>query len=88
MTPDPDQVVRVPEPAFQNLPDFPYKPRYSYYNGLRYAFIDEESSSVLHDGKAIPLTEINPGTEIQWETFLCLQLALTLPVGLIIDDNH
>jgi len=69
---DPSQVVRVSEDAFQNLPDFSYKPRYSYYNGLRYAFIDEESPSVLHDGKTIPLTEVKPGTEIHWETFLCL----------------
>lgn len=69
---NPAQVVRVPEEAFRNLPNFPYKPRYGHYNGLRYAFIDEVSPGVLHDGRVLSLTEVKPGTHVQWETFLCL----------------
>jgi len=36
------QVLRTPEERFQNLPDFPYLPRYTELSsGLRVAFIDE-----------------------------------------------
>jgi hypothetical protein len=70
---DPSKVVRVSEQAFRNIPNFPYKPRFGHYQGLRYAFIDEESACVLHDGRAAPLTDLPSGKEVHWETFLCLQ---------------
>jgi hypothetical protein len=70
----PSQVFRTPDSRFEGIPDFPYAPRYDYFHGLRYAFIDE-SSGVLHNGKELSpseLTNVSQG-DIQWETYLCLQ---------------
>jgi len=34
-------VLRTPDSRFQNLPGFPYQPRYFEYNGLRVHYLDE-----------------------------------------------
>jgi len=34
-------VIRTPDHCFQNLPDFPFKPRYLEINGMRIHYIDE-----------------------------------------------
>jgi hypothetical protein len=67
------------EEAFSNLPNFAYKPRYGHFQTLRYAFIDEESSFVFHNGQRIALNDVKPGTDIQWETYLCLQCVSMVP---------
>lgn len=34
-------VIRTPDQCFENLPDFPFKPRYLDVNGLRIHYVDE-----------------------------------------------
>ncbi|KZS89682.1 alpha/beta-hydrolase [Sistotremastrum niveocremeum HHB9708] len=72
LTIDPSRVYRTPDSAFQDLPGFPYVPRYEYYHGLRYALIDETSPYVFHDGRQIPIEQFQgAGKEVHWETYLC-----------------
>lgn len=54
--------VRTPDERFQNLPDFPYEPKYIQYGCLRMAYIDEWSSE-----KGIP-----ESSEAETETFLLI----------------
>ena len=70
----PSRVVRLPDHRFEDLPDFPYIPRYEFLHDLRYAFIDE-TSGVYFNGRELSSAEARdiPVGEIQWETYLCLQ---------------
>ena len=70
----PSRVVRTPDEAFKDLPNFNYLPRYDHYGNLRYAFIEEESPAVFHDGKTINVSEISgKDIAIHWETYVCFQ---------------
>ncbi|RUP20309.1 hypothetical protein BC936DRAFT_139254 [Jimgerdemannia flammicorona] len=53
-------VLRTPESRLDNLPDFPYQPRYVNYGDIRVAYIDEQS------------TLRSAGGSEQTEVFLCL----------------
>jgi len=40
-------VIRTPEERFENLPDYPYKPKYVEINGMRVHYVDEGSGEVV-----------------------------------------
>src|SRR5260370_17514376 len=40
-------VIRTPEERFQNLPDFPYQPRYVEINGVRIHYVDEGQVEII-----------------------------------------
>lgn len=40
-------VFRTPDERFENLPDFPWEPKYTEYDGLRVAYIDEGEGPVV-----------------------------------------
>lgn len=40
-------VYRTPDERFENLPDFPWEPKYTEYDGLRVAYIDEGEGPVV-----------------------------------------
>ncbi|KIW97591.1 uncharacterized protein Z519_01175 [Cladophialophora bantiana CBS 173.52] len=56
--------VRTPDDRFQDLPDFPYEPKYIQYGNLRMAYIDERSSETAKT--------TNTQRETPTETFLLL----------------
>ena len=40
-------IIRTPEERFQNLPDFPFQPRYVEINDVRIHYLDEGQGAVI-----------------------------------------
>lgn len=61
-------VFRTPEDRFDNLPDFPWAPKYHEWDGLRLAYIDEG------DGQPVVLFHGEPSWSFLWRKVIAVLL--------------
>jgi haloalkane dehalogenase len=59
-------VFRTPDERFENLPDFPWEPKYHEWEGLRMAYLDEG------DGQAVVLFHGEPSWSFLWRKVIAV----------------